>query len=53
MASPVTLTAVLVMSNNLSTPIIRAIDGIENKEFQNAFCLARPPGHHAEKNKAM
>ena len=32
---------------------IRAIDGIENKHFQNAFCLARPPGHHAEKNKAM
>ena len=32
---------------------IRAIDGIENNEFKNAFCLARPPGHHAEKNKAM
>ena len=32
---------------------IRAIDGIENKEFKNAFCLARPPGHHAEKDKAM
>ena len=31
---------------------IRAIDGIENKEFKNAFCLARPPGHHAEKDKA-
>ena len=32
---------------------IRAVDGIENNEFKNAFCLARPPGHHAEKNKAM
>ena len=32
---------------------IRAIDGIENNQFKNAFCLARPPGHHAEKNKAM
>ena len=32
---------------------IKAIDGIENKKFKNAFCLARPPGHHAEKNKAM
>ena len=32
---------------------IRAIDGIENNKFKNAFCLSRPPGHHAEKNKAM
>jgi acetoin utilization deacetylase AcuC-like enzyme len=33
--------------------IISAIDGIQNKEFKNAFCAVRPPGHHAEKNKAM
>ena len=33
--------------------IITAIDGVENKEFKNAFCCVRPPGHHAEKNKAM
>ena len=33
--------------------IISAIDGIENKKFNNAFCAVRPPGHHAEKNKAM
>ena len=33
--------------------IIVAIDGVQNKEFQNAFCAVRPPGHHAEKNKAM
>ncbi|MDA7756084.1 histone deacetylase family protein [Candidatus Pelagibacter sp.] len=33
--------------------IITAIDGIQNKEFKNAFCAVRPPGHHAEKNKAM
>ena len=33
--------------------IIAAIDGVENKEFKNAFCAVRPPGHHAEKNKAM
>ena len=32
---------------------IRAIDGIESKKFKNAFCVVRPPGHHAEKNKAM
>ena len=33
--------------------IITAIDGVENKEFKNAFCAVRPPGHHAEKEKAM
>ena len=33
--------------------IITAIDSVENKEFKNAFCPVRPPGHHAENNKAM
>ena len=33
--------------------IIAAIDGVQKKEFKNAFCAVRPPGHHAEKNKAM
>ena len=33
--------------------IITAIDGVQNNQFKNAFCAVRPPGHHAEKNKAM
>ena len=33
--------------------IISAIEGIQNEEFKNAFCAVRPPGHHAEKEKAM
>ena len=33
--------------------IITAIDGVHGKEFKNAFCAVRPPGHHAEKDKAM
>ena len=32
--------------------IITAIDGVENKEFNNAFCAVRPPGHHCSQNKA-
>ena len=32
--------------------IIAAIDGVENKEFKNAFCSVRPPGHHCNQNKA-
>ena len=33
--------------------IIAAIDGVMKKKFKNAFCAVRPPGHHAEKQKAM
>ncbi len=33
--------------------VIKAVDGVEQKKFRNAFCVVRPPGHHAEKNKAM
>jgi acetoin utilization deacetylase AcuC-like enzyme len=33
--------------------IITAIDGVQNNNYNNAFCAVRPPGHHAEKNKAM
>jgi len=33
--------------------IIAAIDGVQSKDFKNAFCAVRPPGHHAEKEKAM
>jgi len=33
--------------------IITAIDGVMKKDFRNAFCAVRPPGHHAEKQKAM
>jgi len=28
--------------------IITAIDGVQQKEFKNAFCAVRPPGHHAK-----
>ena len=33
--------------------ILTAIDGVMKKKFTNAFCAVRPPGHHAEKQKAM
>jgi acetoin utilization deacetylase AcuC-like enzyme len=31
----------------------RAIDAIMGREHANAFCAVRPPGHHAERDKAM
>ena len=33
--------------------VLTAIDGVMTKELNNAFCAVRPPGHHAEKEKAM
>ena len=33
--------------------ILVGIDGVMKKDFKNAFCAVRPPGHHAEKQKAM
>ena len=33
--------------------ILTAIDGVMEKDFNNAFCAVRPPGHHAEKAQAM
>src|SRR5262249_39247074 len=33
--------------------VIRAVDGVMAGEFANAFCPIRPPGHHAERDRAM
>ena len=33
--------------------ILTAIDGVMKKDFNNAFCAVRPPGHHAESSRAM
>ena len=33
--------------------IISAVDYVKNKKLKNAFCAVRPPGHHAEYDKAM
>ena len=32
---------------------VLATELVLNGEMENAFCAVRPPGHHAEKNKAM
>jgi acetoin utilization deacetylase AcuC-like enzyme len=33
--------------------VIRAVDGVMAGEFTNGFCAIRPPGHHAERDRAM
>jgi len=32
---------------------VAAIDAVFNQTARNAFCAVRPPGHHAEKERAM
>ena len=31
----------------------RAVDAVMQRDVDNAFCAVRPPGHHAETNRAM
>jgi acetoin utilization deacetylase AcuC-like enzyme len=33
--------------------VIAAVDGIAKGQLHNVFCAVRPPGHHAERNRAM
>ena len=33
--------------------VLKAIDSVMEGEVKNAFCAIRPPGHHAETDKAM
>jgi len=40
-------------SSDAVASIITAIDCVQNKDFKYVFCPVRPPGHHAEKDKAM
>ena len=33
--------------------VIRAVDAVAAGDLKNAFCVVRPPGHHAERNCSM
>ena len=33
--------------------VVSAVDRLMSGELENAFCSIRPPGHHAERNRAM
>ncbi|MGA8551597.1 MAG: histone deacetylase family protein [Stellaceae bacterium] len=33
--------------------VIAAVDAVVSREADNAFCAVRPPGHHAEPDRAM
>ncbi len=49
-----------VVSNGSQEAVLRAagavtaaVDAVHSGDVQNAFCAIRPPGHHAERDKAM
>ena len=46
---PATLNAALRAAGALVDGVDRVMEG----EFKSAFCAVRPPGHHAEYNRAM
>jgi acetoin utilization deacetylase AcuC-like enzyme len=33
--------------------VVAAVEGVAQGRFERAFCAARPPGHHAEPDRAM
>ena len=47
--SPGSLTAAYLAAGG----VLAAVDAIVNKQVEHAFCAVRPPGHHAEANRAM
>lgn len=47
--NPHTLNAALLAAGSA----IDAVDQVMNGEMSTAFCVIRPPGHHAERNKSM
>ncbi|NIW80803.1 MAG: histone deacetylase, partial [Calditrichae bacterium] len=47
--SPNSFNAALVAAGGL----LDAVDGVMKGQYKNAFCAVRPPGHHAESQRAM
>ncbi|MCG8670658.1 MAG: histone deacetylase family protein, partial [Pseudomonadales bacterium] len=49
LANPYTLKAAM----RASGAVVSAVDVVMKGKVDNAFCAVRPPGHHAERGKAM
>jgi len=43
----------LTAAEHAAGGVLRAVDCVLTDEFDNAFCAVRPPGHHAERDRAM
>lgn len=49
LGSPGTYEAALMAAG----AVLAAVDSVMSGQTSNAFCAVRPPGHHAERNRAM
>jgi acetoin utilization deacetylase AcuC-like enzyme len=45
--------ATLAAAGRAAGAVVRAVDLVCGGQAENAFCAVRPPGHHAERAKAM
>jgi acetoin utilization deacetylase AcuC-like enzyme len=43
----------LVAARYAAGAVIAAVDHVMSGEIRNAFCAVRPPGHHAERDRAL
>lgn len=43
----------LAAARRAAGAVVQAVDLVAGGEFESAFCCVRPPGHHAESNRAM
>jgi acetoin utilization deacetylase AcuC-like enzyme len=43
----------LAAAKRAAGAVVRAVDLVIGGEVENAFCCVRPPGHHAERRRAM
>jgi acetoin utilization deacetylase AcuC-like enzyme len=43
----------LAAARHAAGAVVAAVDAVIGGEADNAFCCVRPPGHHAERNRAM
>ncbi|KKN08766.1 hypothetical protein LCGC14_1053410 [marine sediment metagenome] len=52
-ADTLMVSASLIAAQRGAGAVVKGVDLVMSKQTNSAFCCVRPPGHHAEHNKAM